>query len=132
MLHAFVDLLIFLQAGQAGKQAFILNVREKFITIANMQVLKSITRKSTKKMKKPFTYLLVLCILCIAIINLASIPVFDDHTESQLIQSDSLTGWRQLFNGKDLTGWKHVGNGYMTVDDGIIQTHGGMGLLYWT
>jgi hypothetical protein len=42
------------------------------------------------------------------------------------------TGWKELFNGTDLTGWKHVGNGFMTVEDGIIQTHGGMGLLYWT
>jgi len=40
--------------------------------------------------------------------------------------------WKQLFNGKDLTGWKHVGSGRMTVDDGLIRTHGGMGLLYWT
>jgi hypothetical protein len=40
--------------------------------------------------------------------------------------------WKQLFNGKDLTGWKHVGPGQMTVSDGLIQTHGGMGLLYWT
>ena len=40
---------------------------------------------------------------------------------------------RQLFNGKDLTGWKHVGPGNMTVEpDGLIHTHGGMGLLYWT
>lgn len=45
---------------------------------------------------------------------------------------DSTKGWRQLFNGKDLTGWKHVGDGYMTVEDGLIKTHGGMGLLYWT
>lgn len=42
------------------------------------------------------------------------------------------TSWHQLFNGKDLTGWQHVGDGYMTVEDGIIRTHGGMGLLYWT
>jgi hypothetical protein len=42
------------------------------------------------------------------------------------------TAWRELFNGKDLTGWKHVGDGFMTVENGIIQTHGGMGLLYWT
>jgi hypothetical protein len=41
-------------------------------------------------------------------------------------------GWRQLFDGKDLNGWKHVGKGDMTVDNGLIQTHGGMGLLYWT
>jgi hypothetical protein len=41
--------------------------------------------------------------------------------------------WKQLFNGKDLTGWKHVGPGEDTVtSDGLIQTHGGMGLLYWT
>jgi len=40
--------------------------------------------------------------------------------------------WQQLFNGKDLTGWKHVGPGEMTVANGLIQTHGGMGLLYYT
>jgi hypothetical protein len=39
--------------------------------------------------------------------------------------------WRQLFNGKDLTGWKHVGPGSMSVEDGLIRGHGGMGLLYW-
>ena len=43
-------------------------------------------------------------------------------------QSDN---WKQLFDGKDLTGWKHVGPGSMSVEDGLIQTHGGMGLLYW-
>lgn len=41
------------------------------------------------------------------------------------------TSWRDLFNGKDLKGWQHVGPGYMTVENGLIQTHGGMGLLYW-
>ena len=46
-----------------------------------------------------------------------------------LAQSD---GWIQLFNGKNLDGWKHVGPGSMTVENGLIQTHGGMGLLYWT
>ena len=39
--------------------------------------------------------------------------------------------WRQLFNGKDLTGWKHVGPGSHYVEDGLIKSHGGMGLLYW-
>lgn len=39
--------------------------------------------------------------------------------------------WKQLFDGKDLSGWKHVGPGSMTVENGLIQTHGGMGLLYW-
>jgi hypothetical protein len=40
--------------------------------------------------------------------------------------------WIQLFNGKNLDGWKHVGPGNMTVENGLIQTHKGMGLLYWT
>jgi hypothetical protein len=40
--------------------------------------------------------------------------------------------WKQLFNGKNLNGWKHVGPGGDTVEDGLIHTHGGMGLLYWT
>jgi 3-keto-disaccharide hydrolase len=41
--------------------------------------------------------------------------------------------WTQLYDGKDLNGWKHVGPGFMTVEsDGLVHTHGGMGLLYWT
>lgn len=48
-----------------------------------------------------------------------------------MIQADK-NEWQQLFNGKDLTGWKHVGGGSMSVEDGLITTHGGMGLLYWT
>jgi hypothetical protein len=43
-------------------------------------------------------------------------------------QSDQ---FKQLFNGRDLSGWKHVGPGEMTVNDGLIETHGGMGLLVW-
>ena len=48
------------------------------------------------------------------------------------LASAQSTGWKPLFNGKDLTSWKHVGPGGMTVEDGLIKTHGGMGLLYWT
>jgi hypothetical protein len=48
------------------------------------------------------------------------------------VAADSQTDeWKQLFDGKDLVGWKHVGPGEMTVQDGLIVTHGGMGLLYW-
>ena len=39
--------------------------------------------------------------------------------------------WKSLFNGKDLDGWRHVGKGSMSVEGGLIETHGGMGLLYW-
>jgi len=47
-------------------------------------------------------------------------------------QAFAQEGWQQLFNSKDLTGWKHVGPGTMIVENGLIKTQGGMGLLYWT
>jgi hypothetical protein len=40
--------------------------------------------------------------------------------------------WKPLFNGKDLTGWKHVGVGKRFVENGLLASSGGMGLLYWT
>ncbi len=48
------------------------------------------------------------------------------------IASAQTNDWKQLFNGRDLEGWKHVGPGEMSVEDGLIRTHGGMGLLYWS
>src|SRR5674476_307721 len=50
---------------------------------------------------------------------------------TSLQQADN-SQWRQLFNGKDLTGWKHVGPGSQYVEDGLIKSKGGMGLLYKT
>ena len=38
---------------------------------------------------------------------------------------------KQLFNGKDMTGWKFVGPGSFSVEDGMLATHGGMGLLVY-
>jgi hypothetical protein len=40
--------------------------------------------------------------------------------------------WRPLFNGKDLDGWEHVGPGRFIVEDGLLKTEGGMGLLWYT
>ena len=42
------------------------------------------------------------------------------------------TPWRQLFNGVDTDGWEHVGPGFFTVEKGLLKTHGGMGLLWYT
>ena len=60
-------------------------------------------------------------LLVLAVVAFAALPAAS--------QSD---GWIQLFNGKDLTGWKHVGPGGDTVENGLIKTHGGMGLLWYT
>lgn len=37
----------------------------------------------------------------------------------------------QLFNGKDLSGWTMTGPGRFVVEDGMMKTEGGMGLLYY-
>jgi hypothetical protein len=39
--------------------------------------------------------------------------------------------WRQLFNGKDLTGWEQVGPGNFVVEDGLLKTVGGMGMILY-
>lgn len=39
---------------------------------------------------------------------------------------------QQLFNGKDTTGWKMTGPGGFDIEDGMLVTKGGMGLLYYT
>ena len=36
---------------------------------------------------------------------------------------------RQLFNGRDLTGWQMLGRGGFRVEDELLLTEGGMGLL---
>ena len=88
--------------------------------------------KKRKIMKQQIFHLLALSILFISIDTYASSSDYYGDFENKTTPSDSTKKWRQLFNGKDLTGWMHVGDGYMTVEDGIIQTNGGMGLLYWT
>lgn len=40
--------------------------------------------------------------------------------------------WTPLFNGTDLAGWTHVGDGGFVVEDGLLKTDGGMGLLAHT
>lgn len=40
--------------------------------------------------------------------------------------------WTPLFNGRDLAGWQHVGPGRFAIEDGLLKTEGGMGLLWYT
>ena len=39
--------------------------------------------------------------------------------------------WRQLFNGSDLSGWEQVGPGEFVVEDGLLKTVGGMGMILY-
>jgi hypothetical protein len=40
--------------------------------------------------------------------------------------------WQPLFNGKNLDGWQHVGPGEFVIENGLLKTTGGMGLLWYT
>lgn len=82
-------------------------------------------------MKHLFYNLLTIAILFSACKEKSSQPLTNEDSD-QIEIMDSIPQWKSLFNGTDLTGWNHVGPGYMTVEDGLIQTHGGMGLLYYT
>jgi hypothetical protein len=59
---------------------------------------------------------------CLAVLALSAV----------MLSAGSKSDWKPLFNGKNLDGWRHVGKGSMTVEDGLIHSNGGMGLLYWT
>ncbi len=70
--------------------------------------------------------------LAIGICLTLSLATFSFAADAQNACKGDPNKWQQVFDGKDLTGWKHVGPGHMTVEDGLIHTHAGMGLLYWT
>jgi len=40
--------------------------------------------------------------------------------------------WTALYNGENLNGWTHVGDGELLIEDGLLKTEGGMGLLWYT
>src|SRR5271163_19406 len=44
----------------------------------------------------------------------------------------STTGWKPLFDGRTLDGWEHVGPGRFVIDNGLLRTEGGMGLLWYS
>lgn len=50
--------------------------------------------------------------------------------QSSMAQSSS--EWTPLFNGKNLDGWQHVGPGQFVIENGMLRTEGGMGLLWYT
>jgi hypothetical protein len=49
-----------------------------------------------------------------------------------MIQTLPAQQWASLYNGKDLDGWEHVGEGSFEIENGLLKTVGGMGLLWYT
>ena len=90
-------------------------------------------------MKKRSLITLILCLVLLSVFvsnqavarmsKVTKPPIQVDKSTTTKVDT---TQWRALFNGKDLTGWKQVGPGSHYVEDGLLKSHGGMGLLYWT
>ncbi|MGC8638386.1 MAG: 3-keto-disaccharide hydrolase [Isosphaeraceae bacterium] len=59
---------------------------------------------------------------------LASLLPAQAGTSERVPSSD----WRPLFDGHSLEGWKHVGPGEFVIEDGVLRTKDGMGLLWYT
>jgi hypothetical protein len=84
-------------------------------------------QKLIERQRKPFVtmtaknFLLFSLIVCMLFLMTKSLSAGVADT----------TQWRQLFNGKDLTGWKQVGPGSHYVENGLLKSKGGMGLLVW-
>jgi hypothetical protein len=70
----------------------------------------------------------------IAIIALlAPLPaVFDCARADSPRQQESAAAWRPIFDGRSLDGWEHVGPGRFVLEDGVLRTEGGMGLLWYS
>ncbi len=43
----------------------------------------------------------------------------------------AVTTAKTLFDGKSLDGWEHIGPGKFVLEDGLLKTEGGMGLLWY-
>ncbi len=48
-----------------------------------------------------------------------------------LFQWGNCQDWNPIFNGEDMQGWEHVGDGSFVIEDSLLKTQGGMGLLYY-
>ncbi len=68
---------------------------------------------------------------CLGLCIVLLLSGFNSAAQNSPVSSPD-DAWTQLFDGKDLHGWKQVGPGTHLVTDGMIASHGGMGLLYCT
>ncbi len=70
-------------------------------------------------------------LLMIAILSLPTRSPAQGQAERPA-DAGATTAWRPLFDGRSLDGWEHVGPGRFLVEDGMLRTEGGMGLLWYS
>jgi hypothetical protein len=64
--------------------------------------------------------------------TLSAVAMVSGVTALGQVEPEKPGGWRTIFDGKSLEGWQHIGPGKMVLQEGIIRTEGGMGLLWHT
>ena len=64
-------------------------------------------------------------LLILSVLTLC-IPSRADETSNAKGPTDKV-----LFNGQNLDGWEHIGPGRFVLEDGLLKTEGGMGLLWY-
>jgi Domain of Unknown Function (DUF1080) len=68
----------------------------------------------------------------LSFLGLAGLVLFaaiGSQAQNGQVQSE---GWQSLWDGKSLNGWEHVGPGGFSIQEGLLKTEGGMGLLWYT
>jgi hypothetical protein len=71
-------------------------------------------------------------VLCLGlIVSIVLLCVSCAHTSGEG-QPAGETAWRPLFNGRSTAGWEMVGPGEFKLVEGEWNTHGGMGLLWYS
>lgn len=82
--------------------------------------------------------LATLTLLLVAFISVAAYQTqknkksADSSSSASEGKTASSSGWRSLFDGRSLRGWEHLGPGEFVIENGLLRTEGGMGLLWYT
>ena len=64
--------------------------------------------------------------LLVLLLLLLSVPSHADEGDKAKVSTGKV-----LFDGKNLDDWQHIGPGRFVLEDGLLKTEGGMGLLWY-
>lgn len=69
------------------------------------------------------------CLRCSALLALV-VNLAACGTKAPKSQDEKV--WRPIFNGRSTEGWQMVGPGELRLENGVLVTYGGMGMLWYT
>jgi hypothetical protein len=66
-----------------------------------------------------------------AFLSILSLSALGTAAKANEPNKPASPGAKALFDGKSLDGWQHIGPGRFVLEDGLLKTEGGMGLLWY-